>query len=210
MPTSMLVNHFPQNLFDILIGGLYSSVHLGTISSWILMSDLKLLTYLYHHVTTDIRTVMRNDGFWHSKSTYQIVANKISHHFLGYRVVWSCFHPLGEVINGNQNECVPLEASGSIGPMTSMPQATNGQGELLALSSWGGTQIKSPCTWHFCTNMQQSFSIVIQKYSARRIFLYKVIPFICVPQTSACIYSMSFVPSTTLTHLRRPKYGVLL
>ena len=38
------------------------------------------------------------------------------------------------------NLCL-LEAAGSIGPMTSMHQAINGQGELIALSSLGGTRI---------------------------------------------------------------------
>ena len=83
-------------------------------------------------MTIEICIVISNDRFRNSKSAYQIVANKISHHFLGYQLVRSCFHPLGEIINGNQN---PLEAGGSIGLMTSIPQATNGHGELLALSS---------------------------------------------------------------------------
>ena len=89
-----------------------------------------------------------------------------------------------------------LEAAGSIGLMTSIPQATNRQGEHIAFSLRGGTRIKSQCTWHlwhFCTNLQKSFSIVIQKYPACRIFLTKVTPFICVPQTPTCICSISFI-----------------
>ena len=132
MLTSMFVNYFPQDLFDILVGGLYSSVHLGAISSRLLMNNPKLFTYLFHQMTVEVCTIINNDGLWNSKSAYQIIANKIGHHFLGYRLVRGCLHPLGEIINGNQN---PLEAGGSIGLMTSIPQATNGHGELLALSS---------------------------------------------------------------------------
>ena len=106
-----------------------------------------------------------------------------------------------------------LQAASSIGPMSSIPQATNGQGELIAWSSWGGTCIRSSCTWHlwhFCTNLKKSFYIVILKYPDCRIFLAKVIPFICVHQTPACICSISFAASTTSTNLRRPKSWVLL
>ena len=157
MPTSVIVNHFPLNFLDVLIGGFYSSIHLRMISGWVPMSNLKLLTYDSHQVTVKICTIISNDGFWYPNPTYQIVANEINYNFLGYRLIRSWFHPFGEVINSNQDKYV-LEAAGSIGPMTSMPKATNGQGELITLSSWGGTRIKSSCTWHlwhFCTKFQQ-------------------------------------------------------
>ena len=110
MPTSVIFNHFPEDLLDILIGGFYSSIHLGALSSWLLMNNLKLLTYLSHQMTAEICTVINNDGFCHSKSAYQIVADKIGYHFLGYRLVRGCLHPLGEIINGNQNESVSIRS----------------------------------------------------------------------------------------------------
>ena len=110
MPTSMLVNHFSQNIFDILIGRLCSSVHLGMISGWVSVSNLKLLTCISDQVTIEIWTIVGNNGFWYSKPAYQIVANKINYSFLGYRLLWSRFHPLGEVINGNQNESVSIRS----------------------------------------------------------------------------------------------------
>lgn len=53
------------------------------------------------------------------------------------------FHPLGEIINSNQDKFVSIRAGGSIRPMTFMPQAKNGQGELIVFSSCGGIWIKS-------------------------------------------------------------------
>ena len=106
MLTSLFVNHFPQNLFDILVGGLYSSVHLGAISSWLSMNNLKYFTYLYHQVTVEICTIISNDGLWYSKPTHQIIANKVCYNFLDYQLKRSCFYPLGEIVNGNKNKFV--------------------------------------------------------------------------------------------------------
>lgn len=87
VPTSAIFNHLPQNLLYVLVGGFYSSVHLGTIGGGISVSNLELFTYLSHQVTVKIRSVISNDGFWYSKPTYHVVANKISYNFLGYRLV---------------------------------------------------------------------------------------------------------------------------
>ena len=87
MPTSVIVNHFSQNLLDILIGGFYNSIHLRMISSCVSVSNLKLLTYISHKVTVEIRTIIGNDGFRYSKPAYLIVENKIGYNFLGHRLV---------------------------------------------------------------------------------------------------------------------------
>ena len=131
----MLVNHFSQNLFDILIGGPYNSVHLRTISCYVSVINLKLLTYISDQVTVEICTIVGNDGFMHSKSSYKIVTNKISDNILGYRLVRSCFHPLGKIVNGGQNKFVSIKNGWLYRSGESMTQATNGQGELIELSS---------------------------------------------------------------------------
>ena len=61
-------------------------------------------------MTVEICTVIGDDGFWNSKSADQIVADKVGHHFLGYRFVRGCFHSLGEIIDGNQNESVSIRS----------------------------------------------------------------------------------------------------
>ena len=135
MPTSLFVDHFSQNLFDILVGGLYSFVHLRAISSGPPVNNLKLFTYLFHQMTFEICTVISNDEFWNSKSAYQIIADKIGYHFLGYRLVRGCFHPFGEIINGNQNESVSIRSGRLYRTDDIHSPSYNGQGELIALSS---------------------------------------------------------------------------
>ena len=110
MPTSVIVIHFPQNLLDVLIGGFHGSIHLRAINSWVSVSNLKLRTYISHQLTVKICTIISIDGLWYSKPAYQIFVNKISYNFLGHGFLRSCFHPLGELVNGNQNKSVSIRS----------------------------------------------------------------------------------------------------
>ena len=107
----------------------------------------------------------------------------------------------------------PFDAGDSMGPITSMPYAANGQGEAITVSSFGGTCIKSQCTWHwihFCTYRMLPLSMVIQKNLALKIFFANVNPFMWGLHVFACISSKSLVSFVASTHRNNPKFEVLV
>ena len=77
------------------------------------MLYLKLFAELGDHRIVEICTVVRNDPPWYTVLTDQIMLNKPRHDVLGYYSKGSCLDPLCKVINGFQNEAMPVRRSRS-------------------------------------------------------------------------------------------------
>ena len=72
---------------------------------------LEMFIELGDHCVVEIRTIFSNNSLWHSVSTDQIMSDKPCHDILGYCSKGSCLNPLGEIINGYQNEAMPIRCS---------------------------------------------------------------------------------------------------
>jgi len=94
------------------------------------MLNFKLFAYLFHQMTIQISSIICNNSFWNTETTDGVRVNKVYYCFLGNCFQCNSFHPFGEVINRNH--------FGSISPMTSIPQATKGQGADIGYKSKGG------------------------------------------------------------------------
>ena len=63
-----------------------------------MMMYRELFAELGDHCIVEICTIVHNNPFWYTISTYQIVPNKPCHDVLGYGSKGRCFNPLRKVI----------------------------------------------------------------------------------------------------------------
>ena len=69
---------------------------------------LELLAELSDYLVVKIGTIIRNDPFWYTVSTDQVVSNEPCHDVLGYGGLGSCLNLFREVINRYQDETMPV------------------------------------------------------------------------------------------------------
>src|SRR3954469_12470234 len=111
VPISVGHYHLLHNLFNVLVGRFNSAIHLWTIRRRIVMLNLEGLTKLLHQLVIKIRSIISNDLLRNPITTYYVVLNKASNHLLGDIRIRCGFNPLGEVIDGNQNETMSIGSS---------------------------------------------------------------------------------------------------
>ena len=73
-----------------------------------MMLDLELRAKLSDHSIIEVFTIIRNDSFWNTVPTYEVMYDELGHNILGERSKSSYLDPFHEVINGNQDETVPI------------------------------------------------------------------------------------------------------
>ena len=105
------------------------------------MLYLKAFAQLFHHLINEIRSIISNDILGNPIMTNYILLDEAINNFLGDVGIRCIFDPFGEVINGNQNKVMPLEAIGSICSIISMSYIVKGQVEVQTFSILGGTCI---------------------------------------------------------------------
>src|SRR4051812_17381913 len=108
VPISVGHYHLLHNLLNVLVGRFNSAIHLRTIRRRIVMLDLEGLTKLLHHLVIEIRFIISNDLLGNPITTDYIVLDKTSNHLLGNIRIRCDFNPLGEVIDGDQNETMSI------------------------------------------------------------------------------------------------------
>src|SRR3954468_23725988 len=111
MPISVGHYHLLHNLLNVFVGRFNSAIHLWTIRRRVVMLDLEGLTKLLHQLINKIRSIVSNDLLRNPKTTDYVVLDKASNHLLGDIRIGCGFNPLGEVINGNQNEAMSIRSS---------------------------------------------------------------------------------------------------
>src|SRR3954471_20474886 len=111
MPISVGHHHLLHNLLNVLVGRFNSAIHLWMIRRRIVMLDLEGLTKLLYHLVIEIRSIISNDLLRNPIMTDYVVLDKTSDHLLGDIRVRCGFNPLGEVIDGNQNEAMSIRSS---------------------------------------------------------------------------------------------------
>ena len=72
------------------------------------MLDLELLTEFGDHYIIEICTVVSNDSLRHTILTNQVILDKSHHDILGNSSKRGGLNPLREVINGHQDEAMPI------------------------------------------------------------------------------------------------------
>src|SRR3954471_5205994 len=103
--------HLLHNLLNVLVGRFNSAIHLWTIRRRVVMLDLERLTKLLHQLVIEIRSIVSNDLLRNPITTDYVVLDKASNHLFGNIRIRCGFNPLGEVINGNQNEAMSIRSS---------------------------------------------------------------------------------------------------
>src|SRR4051812_40538438 len=111
MPISVGHYHLLHNLLNVFVGRFNSAIHLWTIRRRVVVFDLEGLTKLLHHLVIEIRSIISNDLLRNPITTDYVVLNKASNHLLGDIRIRCGFNPLGEVIDGNQNETMSIRSS---------------------------------------------------------------------------------------------------
>src|SRR3954468_9069351 len=111
MPITVSHYHLLHNLLNVLVGRFNNIIHLWTIRRRIVVLDLEGLTKLLHQLIIEIRSIVSNDLLRNPITTDYVVLDKTSDHLLGDIRVRCGFNPLGEVIDGNQNEAMSIRSS---------------------------------------------------------------------------------------------------
>src|SRR3954462_7445134 len=111
MPISVGHYHLLHNLLNVLVGCFDSAIHLWTVRRRIMMLDLEGLTKLLHHLVIEIRSIISNNLLRNPIATDYVVFDKASNHLFGDIRIRCGFNPLGEVIDGNQNEAMSIRNS---------------------------------------------------------------------------------------------------
>src|SRR3954471_10224843 len=111
MPISVGHYHLLYNLLNVLVSRFDSAIHLWMIRRRVVMLDLEGLTKLLHQLVIEIRSIISNDLLRNPITTDYVVLDKTSNYLLGDIRIRCGFNPLGEVINGNQNEAMSVRSS---------------------------------------------------------------------------------------------------
>src|SRR3954469_21839499 len=108
MPISVGHYHLLHNLLNVLVGRFNNAIHLWTIRRRIVVFDLEGLTKFLHHLVIEIRSIISNDLLRNPITTDYVVLDKASNHLFGNIRIRCSFNPLGEVIDGDQNETMSI------------------------------------------------------------------------------------------------------
>ena len=77
-----------------------------------MMLYLELFTELDDHRVVEICAIFSNNSFWHTIPTDQIMSDKPHHDVLGNGSKGGSLNPFCEVINGYQDETIPIRSCG--------------------------------------------------------------------------------------------------
>ena len=69
---------------------------------------LELLTEFDDHHIIEIRTIVRDNYLWHTVPTDQVMPDKPRHNVFGHSSKRGSFNLLCEVIDGHQDEAMPI------------------------------------------------------------------------------------------------------
>ena len=72
------------------------------------MLNLELLAQGSDHSIVKVCTVISDDPFWDTVLANEILFDEAGNNILSNGCEGSCFDPLGEVVNGHQNEMVSI------------------------------------------------------------------------------------------------------
>ena len=110
MPVLVGHCHFLYDLLDVFVSGFYNAIHLQPVRRRVMMLDLEFLTELSDHNVVEVCTIICNDSLRNTIPTDKILFDELGHNILGDRSEGSCLNPICEVINGNQDEAVPIRS----------------------------------------------------------------------------------------------------
>ena len=128
MPIPVSHDHFLHDLLNVLVGRLNSAIHLRAIRGRIVMLDFEILTQLFHHFVVEVGSIISNDPFRNTVSTDDLVLDKPGNHLLGDVGVGSSLYPLGEIIDGNEDESMAIRRCRLDATDHSMPHIAKGPG----------------------------------------------------------------------------------
>ena len=75
-----------------------------------MVSNLELCIELGDHSVIEIGTIICNDYLWNTVPIDKVMYNESGHNVLGNKSKRGCLGPLCEVINGDENEEVPIRS----------------------------------------------------------------------------------------------------
>ena len=101
MPVFVCVCHFLYDLFNVLIRGFDSTIHLWPVRGRIVMLNLELLAQGGDHSIVQVCIIVCNDPLRDTVPTYEILLNESGYNILGDGSERSCLHPLCKIINGH-------------------------------------------------------------------------------------------------------------
>ena len=111
MPILVRNDHLLHNLLYVLICRLNSTVHLRAVRGRIVMLNVEVLAQLLHHFVVEIRTIISNDSFGNPIATNDFFLDETGNHMSGDIRERRCFDPLGEIVDGNKDEAMPIKSS---------------------------------------------------------------------------------------------------
>ena len=76
MPVLMGLCHLFQDLYKVLVGKLYCTIHLWPIRRGSMMSDLEALKIVFDPPSYEVRAIVRDDGVWDSIPGYNVVPDE--------------------------------------------------------------------------------------------------------------------------------------
>ena len=109
MPVFVCHRHLLYNLLVVLVSRFNSAIHLGPVGRRVMMLYLELFTQLSDHCVVDIYTIFSDNSLWQTI----LMPDKPCHNVLGNSIKRGSFYPLREVINGHQDEAMPIGSSRS-------------------------------------------------------------------------------------------------
>ena len=100
---------------------------------------LELRVEFSDHSVIKIGTVVCDDPFGDAIPTNHVVLDEPGNHILGDRGERSCFNPLYEIVNGDEDEAVSVRGSRLDFSNLSIPHIANVQGAVMTFKGTGGT-----------------------------------------------------------------------
>ena len=104
MPVLVGDCHLLYDLLDIFVSSFNCTIHLWSVGRSIVMLNLELLAQGGDHSIVKVCTVISDDPFGDTVPANKVLFDEAGNHILCDRCEGSCFDPLGEVVNGQQNE----------------------------------------------------------------------------------------------------------
>src|SRR3954465_13771816 len=111
MPVFVGYCYFLYDFLDVLVGSFHRAVHLWSIWRRIMMFDLELCAKFSNHSVVQICAIVSDNPFRDAVPTNEIVFDEPGHHIFGDRSKRSCFYPLCEVVNSDQDKAMSVGGS---------------------------------------------------------------------------------------------------
>jgi len=112
MPIFVGDHHFLDNLLEILVSCFDCPIHLWSIRGRVEVLNLPFGAQFVNQLPIKVLGVIGYQSCRQTVTTYQILFNKSLDYFLCYMGIRVGFYPLGEVVDGHQNESMPIARFG--------------------------------------------------------------------------------------------------